>query len=82
MPLRRGESKWGKERFLLAYVYSQDPRVLEWCTEAPRYLGREWKEEGWHQNIPRETQSWEPTEAAKAARVQKPIILRGYSTVL
>lgn len=72
----------GKGEISPGLVYSQDPRVLEWCTEAARYLGREWKKEGWHQNIPRETQSWEPTEAAKAAHVQKAIILRGYSTVL
>ena len=54
-------------------------QLLEWCTEIARYPCQKWRRGDIH--LQEETQLQEPTEAAKCADVQEPI-LRGYPTGL
>ena len=64
---------------LLAQVYRQDPSFLEWGTEIARYLCQKWRRTDIQ--LQEETQLQEPTETAKCADVQEPV-LRGYRTGL
>lgn len=55
-------------------VYRQDPSFLEWCTEIARYLCQKWRRGDIQ--LQEEIQLQEPTEAAKCADVQEPILKR------